>query len=157
LNWFDPFGLRPGDIFVTLDEAGRDAANYAQCRSRQAADEFGFIEGRGPEYGGYIAQNEDGTFTYDEPVTDGRPDRVNLGAPPPNAAGDYHSHTNDLGTFSGTDKRGSARAGTVGYLGTADGAVVRFTPRGYSDPEAESPYGDVSTIQDPGGAACTCE
>lgn len=75
----DPLGLKRGDIFLT-----RDAANYAQCRSQEAA-ELG--AGRGPEYGGYLKELGDANFTYADPTTDGELGSANPRPPPVNAAG----------------------------------------------------------------------
>jgi len=58
VNWIDYFGLKPGDKFKTRDEAAIDAIDFIIGVSVQ--------EDR--EYGGFLYENEDGTFSYVEAV-----------------------------------------------------------------------------------------
>jgi RHS repeat-associated protein len=83
VNRIDPFGLKPGDPFRTKDEAGIDAIKYINLKSIS----------KGTEYGGWIYQNADGTYSYTSPVP-GSAATTNLGQRPITGTicGDYHTH-----------------------------------------------------------------
>ena len=150
INLMDFSGLRPGDRYETLDGAGVAAALDATCLSRRLARETGME--RGPEYGGWIVENGDGTFSYEVPTTRGLQDHFILGRRPPNAVGDFHSHTNDVNYFSPGDVRGGAATNRIGYLGTNDGAVIRLTPPA----SGRFGLGFEQRVRAPGSAGCEC-
>jgi RHS repeat-associated protein len=60
-NLTDPLGLRPGDKYPSRRCAGWNAGNEFDAVSRR----------RNLEYGGFIYQNPDGTFSYTDPSADG--------------------------------------------------------------------------------------
>ena len=124
IDWFDPFGLKPGDPYPTQDTAARDAINDINPTS--------ISEGR--EYGGWIYQNSDGTYSYTESNSGSRAG-TSLGPVPQGVqiTGDYHTHgANDPGydneNFSQTDKIGNDQMNTTGYLGTPSGTIKRYDP-----------------------------
>ncbi|GAK50183.1 RhsD protein [Candidatus Moduliflexus flocculans] len=66
VNWGDPWGLKPGDLFNTIEDAAIDASNYIYPNSIQNKS----------EYGGWIWKRTGGLpwkrtvqYGYDDPVT----------------------------------------------------------------------------------------
>src|SRR4030067_3436653 len=89
VNWVDPWGVRPGDPYPTSDAAAIDAINDINPTSIS----------QGREYGGYIYQNSNSTYSY-TPSNPGTKDSTNLGPKPSNGkiTGDYHTHgATDIG------------------------------------------------------------
>ena len=124
VNFTDPSGLRPGDIFPTLNEAGRDAINYTNPTSIS----------QNREYGGYIYGNNRTGFTYTNPVR-GTADSLTLPGAPPNTVADFHTHgtydPNYLNEqFSDADLTGNQLSNTTGFLGTPGGNFLRYDPFG---------------------------
>jgi len=126
LKFNDPYGLLPGDPYPTQDAAGTDAINDINPASIK----------EGKEYGGWVYQNSDGTYSYTAPVP-GTKDGLILPPRPPGkkTTGDYHTHgANDPGykneDFSNRDKSGNDATGTTGYLGTPSGKIKKYTPGG---------------------------
>ena len=151
-NWVDPFGLRPGDKYPTLRCAGWNAIRDINTTSRQRTPAFP----NGREYGGWMYENSDGTYSYTAPVPGGPSgvDPHNFNPVPPNAvrAGDYHTHGaydpnfnlpgnpqpgqpgynwhNDGNeVFSPDDKAGNEAEGYLpGFLGTPQGTTEEYIP-----------------------------
>ncbi|MDD4910182.1 MAG: DUF4329 domain-containing protein [Candidatus Omnitrophica bacterium] len=124
LIWIDPWGLKPGDPYPTEDAAGKDAVNDINPKS--------ISEGR--EYGGWVYENPNGTYSYTKPYP-GSKAGTSLGPRPSGGrvVGDYHTHgANDPGynneNFSLQDIADNRRSGTTGYLGTPSGAVKKYEP-----------------------------
>jgi len=85
MNAVDPSGLKPGDIFKTIDEAVRDTMKYIMPRSVNEEVEFA----------GWIYQTKDG-YTYGHPA---RGNANNVSLPEPQTlggkrkiVGTYHTH-----------------------------------------------------------------
>ena len=87
LIYNDPFGLRPGDCYRTIDAAGANAVYDINQRSiRERA-----------EYAGRIYRNRNGTFSYTAPVK-GTKGGSEPGPTTSTSVGDYHTHgANDPG------------------------------------------------------------
>ncbi|MCP4721003.1 MAG: DUF4329 domain-containing protein, partial [Desulfobacteraceae bacterium] len=122
VNLVDPLGLAPGDKYPTMDGAGKDAVGDINPTSIS----------QGREYGGYIKQNHDGTYSYEAPVP-GTKDGLAMPSKPSNACGDYHTHgANDPGydneNFSSQDKKDNKASGLPGYLGTPGGSTKKYDP-----------------------------
>ena len=124
VNFIDPWGLKPGDLYPTVDLAGANAVNDINYKSIK--------EGR--EYGGRVYQNPDGTYSYTPPMP-GTTDSTSCGDVPPDTknAGDYHTHGApdpgyDNENFSPPDKQGNNEEGVNGYLGTPQGVIKRYAP-----------------------------
>lgn len=137
-NLIDPFGLRPGDKYSRIDCAGWNSVSDILPLTR-----FNKIE-----FGGFIYQNPDGTYSYTVPTT-GLPTTIpdfQTRTPIPSGtskAGWYHAHPPGLGPdydanrFSLGDKILSEHLngmdeipGTIGpgYLGTPDGVIKVYVP-----------------------------
>ena len=129
INFIDPYGLAPGDIFPTINEAGVDAINYINSRSIR--------EGR--EYGGYIYGNELTGYTYHEPIA-GDEGSVTLPPPPFNVVADFHTHGSALPgqsfeNFSAADIKSNNLLNIPGFLGTPRNNFFRYDPyQGASTP-----------------------
>nr|WP_275578152.1 RHS repeat-associated core domain-containing protein [Dyella mobilis] len=67
LGNIDPLGLAPGDRYHTVRCAGWNAVTGINPESKIP----GFFHPNGREYGGWIYQNRDGTFSYTAPVAGG--------------------------------------------------------------------------------------
>jgi RHS repeat-associated protein len=111
VNLVDIFGLKPGDVFQTLDGAGKDAVLYINPTSIT----------KNLEYGGYITTTPGG-YTYSEP-TQGTPTGLTMPPKPDNAAADFHTHAAydpnyNNEEFSKADKNSNKNTGIPGYLGT---------------------------------------
>jgi uncharacterized Zn-binding protein involved in type VI secretion len=84
------------------------------------------------EYGGWISQNSDGTFTYG-PIVQGEPAGLTPPSKGPNDVADFHTHAAfdplyDNENFSDDDKDTNRTDGVVGYLATPSGAIKKFDP-----------------------------
>ena len=123
VNYRDSSGLRPGDSYPTIRDAGRQSIIDILPTSIAA----------GREYGGVIYSKPDGSYSYTEPVRGG-PDSVAIPfSTSPSAAGWYHTHGsydpayNNEG-FSRGDKDISDGRNIPGYLGTPSGAIREYFP-----------------------------
>jgi RHS repeat-associated protein len=137
-NLIDPFGLRPGDKYSRIDCAGWNSVSDILPLTR-----FNKIE-----FGGFIYQNPDGTYSYTVPTTGQRTTIPDFQARTPipsgtSKAGWYHTHPPALGPdydpsiFSIGDKNVSEHLngadevpGTTGpgYLGTPDNVIKVYVP-----------------------------
>jgi RHS repeat-associated protein len=136
VRWSDPSGHYIGQKFTSPEEAGVDAVHDADAQSVLTDTEFG----------GWIIQNPDGTFSAtlsNLPTKDGSRS-VNFGPPPtvpmPSAAGRWHTHaackasadngedfslddmTIGMGDLENRDQLFPS------YLGTPSGAVLYYDP-----------------------------
>ncbi len=125
VNFVDPFGRAPGDVYPSTDAAATAASG----------DIYGSSVANDVEMGGWITPT-DGGFTYTAPVTGGQ-HSVNLGPKPDGAAGWYHSHGDESGPrygdekFGGGDQALQARLGLrYGYVVTPTGKIIRNLFRG---------------------------
>jgi RHS repeat-associated protein len=133
LNWIDPYGLAPGDIYLTIDEAAIDAINDI---NRESINE-------NIEYGGVIYENPDGTYSYNFPNTDWGVNfiyRSTMGNPPPGTIlrGLYHTHggpdpkycsyqfSNDL--KNGGDVQLAQDDGIPIYVGVPNQSIHKYHP-----------------------------
>jgi RHS repeat-associated protein len=166
----DPFGLRPGDKYPTLKCAGWHAVRDINQTSRQTSIAWPY----GREYGGWIYQNGDGTFSYNEPVpgtatslksddllpippgthkaadyhTHGAYDPIgNLGNPQPGSPG-YNWRNDQNEVFSPRDKRSNDTWGIPGFLGTPQGTTEEYIP------SPGHPLGGLVIVLNGGGCGC---
>lgn len=121
----DPYGLKPGDRYATLDLAGIDA--ITDILDQSICQDL--------EYGRYFYRNSDGSYSYSAPVTLGEGDIVRVKVPAGTTLqGLYHTHGaynpyywNEQ--FSDQDMDAADSAGSSGipsYLGTPAGAVAEY-------------------------------
>jgi uncharacterized protein RhaS with RHS repeats len=122
LNWIDPWGLKPGDPYPTQDEAGINAIKDINPISIS----------QDTEYGGWVYQNHDSTYSYTAP-NPGTGTSTTLGPKPSTGTvtGDYHTHGTyragyDNENFSPQDKTGYSGSYNTGYLGTPSGAIKKY-------------------------------
>jgi uncharacterized protein RhaS with RHS repeats len=104
----DPWGLRPGDIYASLNAAGIAAA----------CDAAGPTVQTGHEWGGWVYQVQGG-WTYSEAVTSGKERTVDFGSPDPprgTTAGWYHTHPRGLALPSPEDLEFSRFYGVPGFV-----------------------------------------
>lgn len=87
----------------------------------------------GMEYGGWVYQNFNGTYSAD--INRGFQTSVDIGGGPiiKTATGVWHTHpplfaTHDTENFSGSDMRASVDERIPGYLGTPGGKRLKFIP-----------------------------
>jgi RHS repeat-associated protein len=126
VNRIDPFGLKPGDPFTTIDAAALDATDFIMSRS--ISDNL--------EYGGWIYYNPDQNYySYTEAVAgDSHSINVKTFNDPcsgNNKAGIYHTHTGtayNVGWFSTEDTLLSGIYSVPIYLGTSSGLVKVWDP-----------------------------
>jgi RHS repeat-associated protein len=119
VNWIDPYGLAPGDKFPTKDQAAIDAMDYIMNTSARADR----------EYGGYLYQNKDNSFSYTAPVR-GERREMDVSKFPcrpegTDKAGIYHTHPGtdyNSTQFSADDSLAAISYGDI-YLGTKAGLV----------------------------------
>ena len=134
VNYIDPFGLNPGDIFKTRRDAAVDAIRYIQTTKNNW---------REVEYGGWVYKADDCEegYTYREPiegVSGGVP-----GFPPvmPEGAANawFHTHNEPSGlqklfgtdgeSFSFPDDISISRYNkSDGYVGTPSGHIKKYDP-----------------------------
>jgi RHS repeat-associated protein len=124
MDWVDPSGLAPGDKYLTENEAGYNALKDVNASSISSSR----------EYGGWVVQNSDGTFSYTAPNI-GSGAGVNPGPKPTNAVADYHTHgSNDPGydnnNFSpqdtGSNPGGNQGENVNGFLATPDSSIKKY-------------------------------
>ncbi len=87
VNWIDPYGLKPGDKFNTMDEAAIDSIEYI-FNNKSDSRKF--------EYGGFLYKTEDNNFSYTVPVrgTENAIEKCDLNTPPAGLSSEaiYHTH-----------------------------------------------------------------
>jgi len=142
-------GLRPGDIYPSRDRAAQDALADI-CSMCRTADR---------EYGGWIYQRSDGTFSY-TPPTRGLEHAVKITTfipipPGTKQVGAYHCHGDwswdyDDAEFGKGDKQIAAHLGTPAYLATPAGDIKRFTP--YPWQPGQTPEGSETPL-----GKCECQ
>jgi RHS repeat-associated protein len=125
VNYVDPFGLAPGDLFKSIDDAAIDAIGYSMPKSEKA----------GREYGGYIYETPDGMYSYAPPV---QGDKTGMNTSDfecvpekTEKEGIYHTHPGDSKMapyFSPFDYITSGLQGVPIYLGTNKGTIKKHTP-----------------------------
>jgi hypothetical protein len=125
VNWIDPFGLKPGDLFPTQDAAAIDAIDFTMKKSSR--------EDR--EYGGFIYNDSTGRFSYTSPQHgDQRSMDVNTFKCPPagtNKTAIYHTHPGsgyNVPYFSTDDYLVSNIHRLDIYLGTESGLIKEWDP-----------------------------
>jgi RHS repeat-associated protein len=151
INLIDPFGLKPGDKYPSARCAGWNAENDYDPKSRHKTNAFP----RGREYGGFIYQNGDGTYSYTDPSADNNagvgtadsiPNFWNITIPPgTQRAGWYHTH----GAFDPSmNGPGNPAPGRPGYNWHNDGNEV-FSPddMAISDTDLHGLLGCLGTPQ----------
>lgn len=117
----DPWGMAPGDSYDTQDEAAQDAMDDIIDQS--------INEDR--EYGGWIYQNDDGTYSYTEPNR-GTEHGCSPGVRPENGTAYYHTHGAESGpdyddeNFSPKDRNYADNNDVDGYVETPSGAIKRY-------------------------------
>ncbi len=123
VNRVDPWGLDPGQTFITQHAAAIDALDFV-CKDPDQFFPFW-------EWGAYIYQIPGG-YTYEYPRTSRDHEYVNLGDPSPNRLNRsyYHTHT-ETNDFSPDDRRiGFAQARAAGltgaYMAGPGCGVIRF-------------------------------
>lgn len=146
LSDVDPFGLKPGDRYRTVDAAGIAAVEDINPTSIK--------ENR--EYAGVIYQNFDGSYSYTLPMP-GTSHTSNSGDAPilNKLVGDYHTHAAcdpdfDNENFSPSDTIKNSEKNVPGYLGTPSGAIKKYTP-----PRLRASAGDPVTVLKQGDS-CLC-
>jgi RHS repeat-associated protein len=120
INFIDPSGLGPGDIFPTINGAGADALSYTNPMS---------IAGN-IEYAGSIFRLPGG-YSYTAP-NPGTPDSSSV-ASCPNRVGTYHTHgaydpRYDNEHFSPADYANAISRGLPSFLGTPNGGQFVLNP-----------------------------
>lgn len=124
INYLDHWGAEVGDKYPTQDAAAKDALN----------DIYGPSVKKDREYGGYIYQNKDGTYSYTKAKKGEQHGISDLGPKPSTATADYHSHGAESGpayddeNFSPTDKKDNRNTGLDGYLVTPSGQMKKYDP-----------------------------
>jgi RHS repeat-associated protein len=126
INHFDYTGMKPGDTFSSPDCAAKDAVNWARSQPDAGM----------AEHGGWIIQNPDGTWTYDDSWTsgwDGDQPATNWSGNadvPPGGESSWHSHIIDRPgdeVPSETDEELSEKlkriTGGKVYTGGSDGSL----------------------------------
>jgi RHS repeat-associated protein len=144
VNWVDLWGLKPGDIFPTVDEAANDFGKEYNGQS--------IIEKT--EYGTTIIPSGDG-YTYMEP-TKGTKDSITLPTPsdgPDQAVAGHHTHGNydpeyNNNEFSQTDKETAQQYDKPFYVATPDGSLKVYDPK--ADKTTTINTGMPSDLNDPG-------
>ncbi|MCW5933047.1 MAG: DUF4329 domain-containing protein [Fimbriimonadia bacterium] len=123
VNLVDCFGFKPGDKYKSADAAAKAAL-------RDIGKEPKMME---VEFGGWIYENPDGTFSYTKPVkgteNEVSPPKSSL---PKNAiiVGGYHNHlagSMESEYFSERDRIFAREHGSV-YLLTPTGCMKRYIP-----------------------------
>ncbi|MCU1269196.1 MAG: hypothetical protein JWN74_490 [Acidobacteriaceae bacterium] len=123
-NSIDPFGLRPGDKYPTERCAGWNAIWDINQTSKHRSKAWPL----GREYGGWMYQNPDGTYSYAAPVPGGASgvDPANFAPIPKGATMDGYYHTHGAYDPAMNGKRNPA-PGSPGYNWHHDGNEV-FSP-----------------------------
>lgn len=135
VNFIDPWGLAPGDLFKTQDAAAIDALDYYRNRSKILNKEIG----------GFIYKDCEGSYSYTrgKPGTESAIDVSTFYNPPEGTdkLAIYHTHLGDdyqAGFFSMRDQltAGTHDNGVDIYLGTGSRLIKVW-----------SPYSGVRTIR----------
>jgi hypothetical protein len=152
----DLWGLKPGDVFPTVDDAADDFGKEYNGRS--------IINGI--EYGTTIIQSGDG-YTYLEPTT-GTKDGITLPTPlggPDAAVAGHHTHGNydpqyKNNDFSEKDKETAREYDRSFYVATPDGSLKEYDPKTDSvrtvntnmpsDPKDPDRKNDIDPVSKPG-------
>ena len=119
----DPWGLRPGELYVTLDAAGIAAACDAGALTSQSP---------GWEYGGWLYQVPGG-WTYTDALTSQLETTVDLGDPDPTRgllAGWYHTHPRGPAVPSDPEDYNFSRAYGVPDMSGGGGRPLKATVPG---------------------------
>lgn len=113
------------ETFATAEEAAVDAMKNANPKS--------VAEGR--EYGGWVYENDDGTYSYDPPVRGSKDGLSNMPDKRDKDVAWYHTHGApdpgyDNENFSGAtgDKGYSKATSSDGYVATPSGAIKKYDP-----------------------------
>jgi RHS repeat-associated protein len=152
VNLNDPLGWKPGDKYPSLRCAGYNAVKDINGTSKHRSPAWP----HGREYGGWLYQNSDGSYSYTSPVPGGpRGVSPNDFSPIPagtSRAGAYHTHGaydpavnansnpppgtrgydpqydgNEI--FGPSDKDTLDSFGIPGFLGTPQGSVKEYIPK----------------------------
>ncbi len=129
INWLDPSGLKPGDIFKTSEEAAIDAINYIWSTKSDTSK---------VEYGGWIFKSGEG-FTYCEPIGGERRGIKRFPQRKENDVAWFHTHSNPpwydrLVGVTGEkfsvpdDVMISIVYGKMGYMGSPSHRVYQYNP-----------------------------
>jgi RHS repeat-associated protein len=149
---FDKDGHDPGDKFKSKSAAAADAVKYIRGKS----------DGYKNEYGTRIEKNGK-SYSYKEPVTQGKPGGVDLQPLQKNDVGDVHTHNYGVDDAHANSIEQPDRIGTVqdkdkvqkmqddpkatvdyqSYVGAPNGDLIQFTP----NPNAPDGLGDSKTVQ----------
>ena len=128
----DPFGFAPGDSFKTQDEAAIDAIKYTWEKYPH------LVEGKNlPEAGGYIYQEDCGSYTYNPPVVGKDAERMNIDDfnPVPqgkNPSGYYHTHPSGETGLSDADMMVGNSNNMSAYAGYKGKSIHAGDPTGKS-------------------------
>ncbi|ALN90038.1 RHS repeat-associated core domain protein [Lysobacter gummosus] len=126
----DPFGLRPGDCYLTPDIAAANAI----------VESLPYSLRNNWEYGSWIYKTKNGYYTYDDPRTSWNTEYVNAGDPPAGliSLGKWHTHAREpypakpiRETFSAGDIR--IPYGQFEWLGTPTGKILKYSSMGRGD------------------------
>ena len=136
VNWVDPYGLKPGDPFHTMDDAAKDAVDYIISTRPQG--------NRDPEWGGWIYSIKDPSgdmlFSYTEPVSGKRnsiaPSTFNEPCSENRKVAVYHTHPGtgyNVGRFFSDNYWWSALNHYPIYMGTKTGLLMKYKPNNFTD------------------------
>jgi Domain of unknown function (DUF4329) len=149
---FDKDGHDPGDKFKTKAAAATDAVKYIRGKS----------DGYKNEYGTRI-EKDGKSYSYKEPVTQGKPGGVDLQPLQKNDVGDVHTHNYGVddahaNSIERPDKTGtiqdkdavqkmqddpSSKVDYQSFVGAPNGDVLQFTPNS----NAPDLLGDTKVVQ----------
>lgn len=125
-DYFDFFGLKPGDNYRTMDEAGIQAVRDINDRS--------ILENK--EYSGAVYKKKNGQFSYTYPQV-GKFNSSKTGIVCPagtKGVAEYHTHGKKTpgylnNQFSIGDSQIADNRGTPEYLGTPNGSIQKYLPQ----------------------------
>ncbi|MFD2162275.1 DUF6443 domain-containing protein [Paradesertivirga mongoliensis] len=128
MRFIDPDGMKPGDLFKTVDRAARDFGKTFNDNSIREGQEYGSTI--------YVVNKNGKTYyTYTNPNKGGN-DAVTCSTAPDGTkpVADIHSHGKyekgyDNNHFSPTDKNDNDKTGLTGYLTSPDGALQKYDPK----------------------------
>jgi RHS repeat-associated protein len=170
-DWIDPQSLNQYSYVrnlptTKLDKDGHDPGDKFKNKTAAAADAVKYIRGRSDgyknEYGTRIEKNGK-SYSYIEPLTQGKPGGVDLQPLQKNDVGDVHTHNYGVDDAHANSIEQPDRIGTVqdkdkvqkmqddpkatvdyqSYVGAPNGDVIQFTP----NPNAPDGLGDSKTVQ----------
>lgn len=130
INYSDPLGLKPGDIFQSVELAATDAIMYATQLSNA----------QGVEFGGWITKTNDCKFTYNDPTRGTKRNIPGFPSKPGNSADAwYHTHLPvnwfdehvagaNPREFSPADIQLSDSTHSTGYMGFG-GNIYIYSPK----------------------------